>query len=78
LSSSDAAPVAPLDRSLRPTSGVLLLLLALLGDLLLLVPRVVASLCCARRWRARTERLLFTRSPAPDVADATQDPHPAR
>ena len=73
-----AAPPAPLDDRLRPTFAVVLLILAGLGDLLLLLPRVVASLCCASRWRAQTEALLFSSSPAPESPDAPQDPHPAR
>jgi len=73
-----AAPPAPLDDRRRPTFAVLLLILAGLGDLLLLLPRVVVSLCCAGRWRAQTEALLFSRSLATESPDAPQDPHPAR
>jgi hypothetical protein len=76
MSSAATTPETPLDVRLRPTAGVALLFFAALADLVLMLPRTILSLCCARRWRARTERLLFT--PAPELRDAAQDPHPAR
>lgn len=78
MSSAATNPESPLDVRLRPTTGVALLFFAALTDLLLMLPRVVLSLCCARRWRARTQRLLLSGMPAPEVRDAAQDPHPAR
>ena len=72
-----AAPPA-LDVRRRPTFGVFLLMVAALGDLLLLPLQVVASLCCARRWRAQTEQLIFSASLTSETRNAPQDPHPAR
>lgn len=71
------APPA-LDVRRRPTFGVFLLMVAALGDLLLLPLRVVASLCCARRWRAQTRQLIASASLHPETPHAPQDPHPAR
>jgi hypothetical protein len=55
-----APPPPPLDRRGWPTPAVFLLIGAALVDLLLLLPRVVVSIVCARVWRARTRRLIFT------------------
>jgi hypothetical protein len=56
------APKKPLDVRGWPTRAVFLLIVAAFFDLLLLIPRVIVSLFCARVWRARTRRMIFTES----------------
>jgi len=55
------------------SGGVLVLLGEAFVDLLLLPPRVVASLLLAGRWRAQTRRLILSKA-----IHAPQDAHPAR
>ena len=58
--SAPPAPLPPLDLRGWPTPAVFRLIGEALVDLLLLLPRVVVSIVCARVWRARTRRMIFT------------------
>ena len=64
---------ARLDRRLRPTSGVLLLIGSAVADLLLLPFRVALAFCGAQRRQRDIAALIREKSP-----HAAQDPHPPR